>query len=128
MTDFCGLLTKVERLIVAIDAVADNEKLTLEFIKSRWLQEEQRMLHRKLSSSGTHLDSALLNKSCSRARREFSHCRRAGHLVSRCWNKYLHLRPNHKSMVKLFEKNVGDLEFVSATDDHFCLFAHRDLA
>lgn len=38
MTILCGLLYWFEYLIVAIDAVSDDEKLTMELVKIRLLQ------------------------------------------------------------------------------------------
>lgn len=42
MTVLCGLHEKYDHLIVAIDAVADDVKLTLEFVKSRLIQEDKK--------------------------------------------------------------------------------------
>lgn len=44
MTILCGHPNKIEHLIVAIYAVADAENLTVRFVWSRLIQEEQRIL------------------------------------------------------------------------------------
>lgn len=49
-TILCGLSSKFEHLIVAIGAVADDEMVTLDFVKRRLLQEEQRLLDRGSST------------------------------------------------------------------------------
>lgn len=66
MTVLCGLPSKFEHLIVAIDAVADDKTLTLEFVRSRLLQEEQRMSKRLPDI--TPSDTLLVNKSEARNR------------------------------------------------------------
>lgn len=73
-TILCGPPSKFEHLIVSIDAVADDEKLTLDFVKSRLLQKEQRMSDRR-SPSKRIVDSALVGRSeNSRSRRPVSIC------------------------------------------------------
>ena len=59
MTVLCGLPDKYEHLIVAIDAAAQDDMLTLDFVKSRLLKEEQRILDRGGTNHGQ--DSALVN-------------------------------------------------------------------
>lgn len=59
MTVLCVLPSKFEQLIVAKDAVDDDdEKLALDFIKSRLLKEENRMGARTTDVLST--DSALV--------------------------------------------------------------------
>lgn len=60
MTVLCGLAPKFEHLIVAIDVVSDDSSLTMEFLKSHLIQEEQRLTDR--APTGTSGDSALVNK------------------------------------------------------------------
>ena len=96
MTVLCGLPEKYEHLIVAIDTATDDDTFTLDFVKSRLLQEDQRMRDR----SGTRPvpDSALVadQRNERRGRSSFActHCGRPGHNESRCWDKYPHLRPS----------------------------------
>lgn len=48
MPNLCGSPSKFKHLIVEIDAMIDDEQLTLDFIKTHLLQEEQRMSDRSL--------------------------------------------------------------------------------
>lgn len=48
MTVLCGLPSRYEHLIVAIDAVADLEKLILEFAKCRLILKEHRITERSI--------------------------------------------------------------------------------
>lgn len=57
LTVLCALRSNYEHLIVAIDAVADDEKLTIEFVKSRQ-KEKQNMKRSK--STNTQLDLAMI--------------------------------------------------------------------
>jgi transposase InsO family protein len=98
MTVLCGLPQRFEHLIVAIDAAADDDSLTMDFVKSRLLQEEQRMLDR--GDIKHERDAALVNTSNESSSRlnddqitECDHCKKKGHPESRCWLKYPHLRP-----------------------------------
>ena len=47
MTVLCGLPSKFDNLIVAIDAATADTSLSMDFVKSRLLQEEQRMMDRE---------------------------------------------------------------------------------
>ena len=102
MTVLCGLPQKYEHLIVAIDAVATDTTLTLDFVKSRLLQEEQRMQERNEVQSPK--DAALVgsqnNSSSGRKVPECDHCGRRGHTEQTCWDKYPHLRPKQRKKGK----------------------------
>lgn len=50
MIILCGLPSKFEHLIVAINAHADDKKLSLDFVKSRLLRKEQRMSDRGVAT------------------------------------------------------------------------------
>ena len=125
MTVLCGLPAKFEHLIVAIDAVADDTKLTMDFVKSRLLQEEQRMVDRGDVKPAT--DTALVNteQGGGRDRRVVvcGHCHKRGHPDVKCWQKYPHLRPNHHKpaeagmVVNTHEPPITDF------DEHVCLMA-----
>ena len=99
MTVLCGLPDKYEHLIVAIDAVADDDTLTMDFVKSRLLQEEQRILDRE-GASAPH-DAALVNRQKPAAQDQHApvcdHCGKKGHKEPTCWQKYPHLRPKRNS-------------------------------
>ena len=86
-----GLPARFESLIVALDALGNEEKMfTLEFVKSRLLQEEQRTAMKDSQSRG----SALINKinrtpNSSRAPNDWkcTNCGHTGHTATRCWGK-----------------------------------------
>ena len=131
MTVLCGLPDKYEHLIVAIDAAANDDTLTMDFVKSRLLQEEQRILEREGVSSGP--DAALVNtqqQSVGRGTQapECEHCGKKGHREPTCWKKYPHLRPKRirssqsglvVNSAATFEKCVDDSE----SDNVICLVA-----
>ena len=75
MSILCGLPERFEHLIVAIDGVADESNLSLEFVKSRLLQEEQRMDERHKPKLKT--DSALVSK--KRSTRICTWCTKRGY-------------------------------------------------
>ena len=83
MTILCGLPERFEHLIVAIDTVADDSNLTLDFVKSRLLQEEQRINDR--GNASTKPDSALM----AGKRRDFkcTYCKKKGHTEPYCFKK-----------------------------------------
>ena len=87
-----GLPTRFEALIVALDALGNEEKIfSLDFVKSRLLQEERRA-NMKSSSSNT---SALVNRAPSnRDTNDYkcTNCGHTGHKAARCWGKDLNRR------------------------------------
>lgn len=92
MTVLCGLTTKYDNLIVAIDAATADTCLSMDFVKSRLLQEEQRMMDRdKVRPSR---DAALVSHPKGNPREPCEHCGKTTHPSSRCWQKFPHLRPN----------------------------------
>ena len=127
MTVLCGLPDKYEHLIVAIDAVATDENLTLDFVKSRLLQEEQRMLERgdvKASS-----DAALVHNSGKSRRLSCVHCGRPGHPSEKCWKKFPHLRPNNnqaKESGLAAKSEHAAVTIDESSDDVVCLMARTD--
>ena len=86
MTVLCGLSEKYEHLIVAIDAVADDDTLTMDFVKRRLLQDEQRILDRGDVNQGR--DAALVNSPAASASdtqpRVCVHCGKKGHFACDC--------------------------------------------
>lgn len=95
MTVLCGLPSRYEHLIVAIDAAADDKTLSLEFVKSRLLQEEQRMLDRGdvKPSTDTALVTSHSSGNASSDVPECSFCGKKYHNESKCWKKHPHLKP-----------------------------------
>ena len=83
MSVLCGLPDRFEHLIVAIDTVTDETNLTLEFVKSRLLQEEQRINDR--SGGIKKPDAALVTN--HRNSRKCSYCNKKGHTEPFCWKK-----------------------------------------
>ena len=131
MTVLCGLPDKYEHLIVAIDAVADDDTLTMDFVKSRLLQEEQRILER---GNGGAQDAALVNmqKPAVRDRQvpECEHCGRKGHTEAKCWQKYPHLRPkrvrdNQSGLVVNSVVASEDVKSDSESNNVICLMAAK---
>ena len=92
MTMLCGLPSKYDNLIVAIDAATADTSLSMDFVKSRLLQEEQRMMDREKVQPLR--DAALVSHPKGNAREPCDHCGKTGHPPSRCWQKFPHLRPN----------------------------------
>ena len=105
-----GLPDDYNALISALDAIDEDEtKLKFEFIKSRIMQEEQRILMRTKSAqakseaaallaaqSGTPTPPAPGNGRNLRRRPYCNYCNRLGHVESKCWTKFPHLNPNKK--------------------------------
>ena len=93
-----GLPSAYGNLIVALDASGDQEKhFTLEFVKSRLLQEETPAELRKRGTSSRPGESALINHDTTRSNSsnanfttntyQCTNCGRKGHTASRCWGK-----------------------------------------
>jgi len=98
-----GLPDEYNALISALDAIDENEtELKFEFIKSRVMQEEQRIQMRTKSAHAKSETAALLsNQSKSRGpgrRRPYcNYCKRLGHIETKCWTKFPHLDPKNKT-------------------------------
>ena len=95
-----GLPEQYSNLIVALDALGSDQAFTIDFVKSRLLQEEQRSKHRREASTSSVKSgaSALLGSAGqnykSKVRTGASrgikceHCGKKGHNALKCW--YLH--------------------------------------
>ena len=86
-----GLPARFESLIVALDALGSEDKMfSLEFVKTRLLQEEQRA-EMKNKTSSSNKDSAFMNcvPSAGSTKRDMqcTNCGRSGHTASHCWGK-----------------------------------------
>ena len=86
-----GLPARFESLIVALDALGSEDKMfSLDFVKSRLLQEEQRA-EMKDKPSSSPKDLALMNRvpGTGRPSRDMhcTNCGRSGHTASHCWEK-----------------------------------------
>ena len=130
MTVLCGLPSKYEHLIVAIDAATGDSSLTMDFVKSRLLQEEQRMTDRDKSKPAP--DAALVTQPNPSNKVSCSHCGKENHTEAKCWKKYPHLQPNRVGRkqtglaAKSERQTVGDNE---SSDTEICLTARgRDVS
>ena len=84
-----GLPPRYDSLIVALDALGNEDKIfTLDFVKSRLLQEEQRSNMRDLDEV-TKTNAALVNqpRNYGRPIYQCTNCGRNGHTAQRCWGK-----------------------------------------
>lgn len=92
-----GLPQKYENIITTLDALGDNsDSFTLETVKSRLLQEEQRREQRR----GYQTEQALYRKAVKSAQTRRNpiicfHCNRRGNAEDGCWDKHLALRPKY---------------------------------
>ena len=92
-----GLPHQYGSIIAALDAVGDTTTFTLEFVKSRLLQEEQRKRERESSNQP---DTVLINEASKRTKRipRCHYCGRRGHTQDNCWDKYPEKRPQRNKM------------------------------
>ena len=90
-----GLPDAFHPLISALDALGTEDKtLNFEFVKSRVMQEEQRIKIRADESLLKTETSALFtNHQKAKRRPSCDNCGKLGHVASKCWDKYPHLRP-----------------------------------
>ena len=117
-----GLPTAYDSLISALDAVhGEKDDLKFDFVKSRVLQEEQRIEHRIGQGNIKAEASALLTyqRPYRRDRPKCNFCGRLGHVETKCWKKHPHLNPFKKTADK------EPAAFVAAEngDDFVCLLA-----
>lgn len=129
MTVLCGLPDRFEHLIVAIDTVTSERQLTLEFVKSRLLQEEQRLSER--DSVVSKSNAALLSKH-SLSPKHCDYCHKDGHTEPYCWKKQREERArakNTKAKVAIAagskqSKTAVRCDTDSDSDDFLCLITH----
>ena len=83
-----GLSARFESLIVALDALGNkDEMLSLDFLKSRLLQDEQRA-EMKGNNSVSSKDSAFINRAPGTGRNyHCTNCNPPGHTAPYCWRK-----------------------------------------
>ncbi len=106
-----GLPEEYNALISALDAIDEDEsELDFDFIKSRIMQEEQRISIRNKSALAKSEAAALLaaqNAAKSQASPSFSRlprrrpfcnfCKRLGHVEAKCYTKFPHLAPRPRN-------------------------------
>ena len=87
-----GLPSRFDGLIVALDALGNEDKIfTLDFVKSRLLQEEQRAGMREEENLKSRNAAFINNARSQNTTQGFIHvcgnCGRGGHPTNRCWGK-----------------------------------------
>lgn len=103
-----GLPDPYDPLISALDALGTEEDdLEFEHVKSRVLQEEQRISMRISEASSKSETGALIstcqgkcatcNVAAYTGRPTCTFCGKLGHLQEKCWKKYPHLNPHKKN-------------------------------
>ena len=117
-----GLPTACDSLISALDALhGQKDDLKFDFVKSRVLQEEQRIEQRIGQSNVKSEASALLTnqRPYREDRPKCNFCGRLGHVEAKCWKKHPHLNPYNKTA------NKETAAFVAAEnrEDFVCLLA-----
>lgn len=96
-----GLPEQYKNIIAAIDSLGDDIKtFTLNLVKSRLVQEEQRrdMGHhseRNKSSTAALYGSSSRHQPSSTALFKCSFCKKKGHNEDFCWDKHPALKPKH---------------------------------
>lgn len=91
MTILSGLPSRFEHLIVAIDTTKEDS-LSVEYVKSRTLQEEQRLSERQ-SSATSGAPPALINNRNRGSVKFCIFCKMKNHTEPYCWKKYPEKRP-----------------------------------
>ena len=98
-----GLPDAFDSLISALDALhGEKDNLKFDFVKSRVLQEEQRIQQRIAESKVKSEASALLtiHQTYRKTRPKCNFCGKLGHIESKCWKKHPHLNPCTKTADK----------------------------
>ena len=116
-----GLPEAYDPLISALDAISgEEETLKFDHVKSRVMQEEQR-INIRVSQAATKADTAALlstQRPPGRERPKCRHCKKLGHVEAKCWKKHPHLNPHKKTDTAMIA--TGDAE-----DPIVCLLANH---
>ena len=112
-----GLPELYDPLISALDAIyGESSSLDFDIVKSRAIQEEQRIQIRTCQASLRAEESALLSRNYLRA---CEYCKKPGHTENKCWKKHPHLKPRRRSNALLGEhQSVEDDSVVCLIEDH----------
>lgn len=105
-----GLPDPFDPLISALDAIGnEGDDLEFDHVKSRVMQEEQRIGMRVAQASAKSETNALMSKcqhsgcvQCNLAqnnRPSCDHCGKLGHTVDKCWKKHPELNPHKKKII-----------------------------
>ena len=123
-----GLPERFGSLISALDALGnDDDTFSLDLVKSRLLQEEQRMDMRAKASHIKLETSALIASNSRRPVPHCGHCSKRGHVSSKCWEKFPHLMPDY--VRKAREREAAQKGLIASdsdihtahSDEQFCL-------
>ena len=130
-----GLPEEYKSIITALDALNETE-LDWEHVKARLLQEEQRINMRNKTALEKSEAQALVSnqhthekhqncKHCfhAKSRPVCDHCGKPGHVSSKCWDKFPHLKPRFR------KKNSNQSALIasqSEEDPVVCLMADCD--
>ena len=93
-----GLPEQFESLISALDALGDeDEALSFEHVKSRVMQEEQRIGMRHADATVKAEAAALLSEKTNvhPSRPHCTYCKKLGHIEEKCLKKHPHLNPHN---------------------------------
>lgn len=124
MAILCGLPDRFEHLIVAIDTTIGDRKLDLEFVKSRLLQEEQRMNDRAKEESGS--DTALVGAQSRKKSMVCYYCGKKGHIQRNCFKRQRDEASKEQSAAAnpAVQTNLGNEKRGCDSDSDFvCLIA-----
>jgi len=125
-----GLPDPYDSLISALDAVGTEESnLEFDHVKSRVMQEEQRMGMRIAAATSKAESAALISHTKSndgtcancKTRPTCQHCNKKGHTEDKCWKKYPNLNPHRP---RNSTPNQPAL-LVSNEDDAICLLGRH---
>ena len=120
-----GLPEAYDPLISALDAISgEDETLKFDYVKSRVMQEEQRIDIRAGQAATKAETAALVSNQMQHKRKRSivcSHCGKPGHNVNKCWKMYPHLNP-HKKIERQETAFVADGD-VSQDQTVVCLVA-----
>ncbi|CDF77556.1 Retrovirus-related Gag-Pol polyprotein [Chondrus crispus] len=122
-----GLPPRFDNLIVALDALGNEDKVFgLDFVKSRLLQEEQRESMKTASTTSPHAP-ALVNRMPIRRDMRCTNCNRHGHTAARCWGKDVNgRRPAPPDGFRSRNPGMKPSAFVSRDETSTAAFAESD--
>ena len=81
----------------------ENEVLKFDYVKSRVMQEEQRITIRTSQANAKSEATALASTPTPRPPRQTcGYCKKKGHTDAACWKKHPHLNPHMKQNTRAF--------------------------
>lgn len=128
-----GLPDRFDSLICALDALGnDDESFSLDFVKKRVLQEEQRMKTRTDGVVAKAETEALVTSRAPGGRRrpKCDFCGKIGHITDRCYKQFPHLAPAGWSQPRSSHPSVAahmsDAHDADESEMHICLSCVAD--